>query len=226
MSVALGVPSLAFASPSSRAAPNPSAAYAPRVLSASASTKRSLSRIRGRGHETKTLNVVPIGFPPPDLSWIPTPAQVFAVENAAIFPLWGAMMFAPKNRVTKAVMRGNAVPFLTCGVYLYLTWFSFHDPRILEAFSTGKPDLAALAKGFSYQWCMAVGWAHFIAMDLFVGRWVYLDSQKNDVFAAHSLLLTLFFGPTGAVSHVITRGVTGMVRGEKLIDVMDTSGEK
>ena len=33
---------------------------------------------------------------------------------------------------------------------------------------------------------------------LLVGRWIYLDSRKNHVFAAHSLLLCLFFGPTGA----------------------------
>ena len=115
---------------------------------------------------------------------------------------------------------GYLVPFLCGFVYVYLTWYSFSDPRILEAFSTGQPDLAALSRGFSYEWCMAVGWAHFIAMDLFVGRWIYLDSQKNDVFAAHSLLLTLFFGPTGAISHVTTRAITGVVRGVRLDDVM------
>lgn len=87
----------------------------------------------------------------------------------------------------------------------------------------GQPDLAALSKGFSYEWCMAVGWAHFIAMDLFVGRWIYLDSRKNNVFAVHSLLLCLFFGPTGVISHVLTRGVTGLARGEKLADVMAPS---
>lgn len=159
-------------------------------------------------------------FPPPGLEWIPEPEAVFNAENIAIFPFWLAMIAAPKNPVTKAVMGGYLVPFLCGFVYVYLTWYSFSDPRILEAFSTGQPDLAALSRGFSYERCMAVGWAHFIAMDLFVGRWIYLDSQKNDVFAAHSLLLTLFFGPTGAISHVTTRAITGAVRGKKLDDVM------
>lgn len=159
-------------------------------------------------------------FPPPGLEWIPEPEAVFNAENIAIFPFWLAMIAAPKNPVTKAVMGGYLVPFLCGFVYVYLTWYSFSDPRILEAFSTGQPDLAALSRGFSYEWCMAVGWAHFVAMDLFVGRWIYLDSQKNDVFAAHSLLLTLFFGPTGAISHVTTRAITGVVRGVRLDDVM------
>lgn len=121
---------------------------------------------------------------------------MFNAENIAIFPFWAMMIALPDNKVTKTVMGSYAVPVLLGCVYIYLTWWSFSDPRILDAFSTGQPDLAALAKGFSYEWCMAVGWAHFIAMDLFVGRWIYLDSRKNDVFAAHSLLLCLFFGPT------------------------------
>ena len=159
-------------------------------------------------------------FPPPGLEWIPTPEAVFNVENAAIFPFWLGMIAFPKSKVTETVMGSYAVPVLLGLVYIYLTYYSFSDPRIIEAFSTGKPDLAALSKGFSYEWCMAVGWAHFIAMDLFVGRWIYLDARKNDVFAAHSLTLCLFFGPTGVISHTITRGITGLARGEKLPDVM------
>ena len=159
-------------------------------------------------------------FPPPGLEWIPTPEAVFNVENAAIFPFWLGMIAFPKSKVTETVMGSYAVPVLLGLVYIYLTYYSFSDPRIIEAFSTGKPDLAALSKGFSYEWCMAVGWAHFIAMDLFVGRWIYLDARKNDVFAAHSLTLCLFFGPTGVISHTITRAITSLARGEKLPDVM------
>ena len=159
-------------------------------------------------------------FPPPGLEWIPTPEAVFNVENAAIFPFWLGMIAFPKNKVTETVMGSYAVPVLLGLVYIYLTYYSFSDPRIIEAFSTGKPDLAALSKGFSYEWCMAVGWAHFIAMDLFVGRWIYLDARKNDVFAAHSLTLCFFFGPTGVISHTLTRGITSLARGKKLPDVM------
>ena len=150
---------------------------------------------------------------------------MFDFENVAIFPFWLGMIAFPNAPPTKLVMGSYAVPIL-CGLaYVYLTYYSFSDPRILEAFSTGKPDLASLANGFSYEWCMAVGWAHFIAMDLFVGRWIYLDARKNDVFAAHSLLLCLFFGPTGVMSHVVTRTVTGWTRGEKIEDIMAAGGK-
>jgi hypothetical protein len=219
---------LRAAAPTARRArvPQTAAPVAPTARPARSAPLSTSSRGTRGGFVRARVVPVDLGFPPPDLAFLPTPSQVFDLENVAIFPFWGAMMFAPDNSATKAVMSSYLVPFLTGAVYVYLVWFSFHDPRILESFSTGKPDLEALAKGFSYEWCMAVGWAHFIAMDLFVGRWVYLDAQKNRVFAIHSLLLTLFFGPTGAVSHVLTRGVTGLIRGEKLNDVMLPAEEK
>ncbi len=219
---------LRAAAPTARRArvPQTAAPVAPTARPARSAPLSTSSRGTRGGFVRARVVPVDLGFPPPDLAFLPTPSQVFDLENVAIFPFWGAMMFAPDNSATKAVMSSYLVPFLTGAVYVYLVWFSFHDPRILESFSTGKPDLEALAKGFSYEWCMAVGWAHFIAMDLFVGRWVYLDAQKNKVFAAHSLLLTLFFGPTGAVSHVLTRAAAGLVRGEKLNDIMLPAEEK
>jgi Domain of unknown function (DUF4281) len=51
---------------------------------------------------------------------------------------------------------------------------------------------------------VAAAWSHFIAQDLFVGRWVYLDSRKNSVFAGHSLALCYLFGPIGVVSYWFT----------------------
>jgi hypothetical protein len=206
--------------PRVRAAPGPAASGRGRVARGG-NNPSSSSSSRGASIAPRAIWV-----PPEELAWIPDPETVFNVENVAIFPLWLGMIFAPKSGVTRAVMDSALVPCVCGFVYVYLTWYSFHDPRILDAFSTGKPDLAALAKGFSYEWCVAVGWAHFIAMDLFAGRWIYLDARKNDVFAAHSLLLCLFFGPTGAISHVTTRAITGLVRGEKLVDVMAAGGEE
>lgn len=49
---------------------------------------------------------------------------------------------------------------------------------------------------------------------------MYLDGLKNNVFTRHSLALCLFFGPTGVVSHLLTRAATAAVRGEELQDIM------
>ncbi|CAL6371942.1 unnamed protein product [Bathycoccus prasinos] len=103
---------------------------------------------------------------------------------------------------------------IACGlIYGYLAYQSFLEPEILEAFSSGaQQSLSSLTKGFSYETTVAVGWAHFIAMDLLAGRYIYFDGLKNDFITRHSLVLTLFFGPLGVVSHVLTRGIVGLTR--------------
>ena len=40
------------------------------------------------------------------------------------------------------------------------------------------------------------------------------------VFTPHSLLLCLFFGRTGIISHVATRAITAAVRGEETRDII------
>jgi hypothetical protein len=226
----LAAPALAPAPASRPPVARGGLAATPRLASAPGARRRFRSGLAAPGHARVPTSPTPprhraSAFPPEGLEWIPTPETVFDFENVAIFPFWLGMIAFPNAPPTKLVMGSYAVPIL-CGLaYVYLTYYSFSDPRIVEAFSTGKPDLASLANGFSYEWCMAVGWAHFIAMDLFVGRWIYLDARKNDVFAAHSLLLCLFFGPTGVMSHVVTRTVTGWTRGEKIEDIMAAGGK-
>ena len=97
----------------------------------------------------------------------PTVEEVFNFENLAVFPFWVAMIGFPKSETTKAVVL-SPLTSVACGViYGYLAYQSFLDPDILEAFSSGaKQDLASLTKGFSHEATVAVGWAHFIAMDL------------------------------------------------------------
>jgi len=51
---------------------------------------------------------------------------------------------------------------------------------------------------------MATGWVHYLVMDLFVGRWIYQEGQKTAVWTIHSLILCLFAGPLGLLSHILT----------------------
>lgn len=160
------------------------------------------------------------------LDILPNEQVVFNFENVAVFPFWGAMILAPRWDVTKKVMTSYALFGILGAIYIYLAYVSLSEPAIAEGFSTGSPDLAALTKAFSYEKTVAVGWAHFIAADLFAGRWVYLDGLKNSIFTRHSLLLCLFFGPTGVVSHLLTRAATAAVRGEELEDIMVAGGKE
>mmetsp|Transcript_19082 Transcript_19082/g.25141 ORF Transcript_19082/g.25141 Transcript_19082/m.25141 type:complete len:478 (+) Transcript_19082:86-1519(+) len=143
------------------------------------------------------------------------PAQkVFGIDNAAAIPFWGAMVLFPNNDITKAVMK-SYLPVVAFGLlYVWSAYLAFQEPLALEGFSSGILDLATLTKGFSSETAVATAWAHFIAQDLFIGRFIYLDGMKNRVFMAHSLLLTFLFGPAGVISHLFTRGLFGIFRSD------------
>jgi hypothetical protein len=55
-----------------------------------------------------------------------------------------------------------------------------------------------------------IAWVHFLAFDLFVGRWIYLDSQDRRISAwlmAPVLFLTLMLGPAGFLFYLVVRSV-------------------
>ena len=60
-----------------------------------------------------------------------------------------------------------------------------------------------------------VAWVHFLAFDLFVGRWVYLDARARGVspWATSPLLFaTLMVGPVGLLGYLAVRGWVGRER--------------
>lgn len=49
---------------------------------------------------------------------------------------------------------------------------------------------------------------HFLAFDVFVGRWVFLDSQARGVpawLASPTMALTFLFGPLGFLAYLTAR---------------------
>jgi hypothetical protein len=55
-----------------------------------------------------------------------------------------------------------------------------------------------------------IGWAHFLAFDLFVGRWAYLDSRERAISAwlmAPVLFFVLMLGPIGFLLYLAVRAV-------------------
>ncbi|NET39011.1 MAG: DUF4281 domain-containing protein, partial [Cyanothece sp. SIO1E1] len=81
------------------------------------------------------------------------------------------------------------------------------DPETTQSFA--NPQLADLARLFADEQVTATGWVHFLVMDLFVGRWIYWQGQTTGVWTVHSLVLCLFAGPLGLLSHISTQAITG-----------------
>lgn len=127
--------------------------------------------------------------------------QLFNIANLFVLPFWVLMIFLPKWKITQRVME-SYIPFVPlAGAYLYL-FISSITPENAQALS--NPQLTDIARFFADEKAAATGWIHFLVMDLFVGRYIYLQGQKTGIWTIHSLALCLFAGPLGLLSHILT----------------------
>ncbi|WP_008314622.1 ABA4-like family protein [Leptolyngbya sp. PCC 6406] len=139
---------------------------------------------------------------------LPTPESLellFSGANLFVLPFWALMVLLPNWGVTQRVI-ASYLPFaaLAC-LYVYL--FITLDGGVFAAFSDPQLSLVTLAGLFAVPQVMALGWVHFLVMDLFVGRWIYLQGQEKGIFTRHSLALCLFAGPVGLLAHFLTEAV-------------------
>ncbi|PSB23928.1 ABA4-like family protein [Stenomitos frigidus] len=134
-----------------------------------------------------------------------TIAQLFDGANLFVLPFWALMIFLPRWTLTKQLM-ASYLPFVAlAALYLY---FISGTLNAETAQALSNPKLADIARFFSDERAAATGWAHFLVMDLFVGRWIYWEGQRTGVWTVHSLLLCLFAGPIGLLSHILTTWLT------------------
>ena len=131
--------------------------------------------------------------------------QLFAIANLFVLPFWVLMIFLPNWNITRRVME-SLLPFVVlASLYLYLLIGSI-TPESAQALA--NPQLADIARLFADERAAAAAWVHFLAFDLFVGRWIYQQGQQTGIWTTHSSILCLFAGPLGLLSHILTRWIT------------------
>jgi Domain of unknown function (DUF4281) len=148
-------------------------------------------------------------LPVRNLSIIPMLSQLFDAANLFVLPFWAVMIVLPKWEITRKVI-SSPLPFIAlAGLYIYLLVVAV-NPESAQALA--NPKLADIARFFADEGAAAVGWVHFLVMDLFVGRYIYLEGQNNGIVTIHSLILCLFFGPIGLLSHLITSAIVNRLK--------------
>lgn len=136
---------------------------------------------------------------------------LFNGANVFVLPFWLLMVVVPGWAWTRKIVR-SPLPFVALAL-VYLSFFvNSIDPETAGDFADAS--LSNLASLFSDEKVMATGWVHYLVMDLFVGRWIHQDAEEQGVWVRHSLLLCLFAGPLGLLSHLTTVWITGMVRSQ------------
>ena len=130
---------------------------------------------------------------------------IFNGANLFVLPFWALIIFLPNWKVTRKIME-SFIPFiLLVAVYLYLLISSL-TPESIAALSSST--LSDIAKFFGEESGAATGWVHLLVMDLFVGRWIYWEGQRTGVWTSHSIILCLFAGPLGLLSHILTSWIS------------------
>jgi Domain of unknown function (DUF4281) len=139
-------------------------------------------------------------------------SQLFDIANLFVLPFWALMIVLPKWEITRKVIT-SPLPFVTlAALYIYLLIVAV-NPESAQALA--NPKLADIARFFADEGAAAVGWVHFLVMDLFVGRYIYLEGQDREIVTIHSLIICLFFGPIGLLSHLITSTIINQLKKSK-----------
>lgn len=128
--------------------------------------------------------------------------RLFSLGSPLVMPFWLLMIVLPHWRWTKRIIQS---PWIAVGpALIYVALVLPQVTSLIDDFG-GLNDVARL---LGTPFGATAGWVHFLAFDLLVGRWAYLDSRERGVSAllmAPVLFGTFMFGPIGFVVYLLVR---------------------
>ena len=131
---------------------------------------------------------------------------IFSLSSLLVMPFWVLLIFTPNWRWTKRIMGSAWVIAPAALLYLILVL-----PNIGQIFSgVATPTLAGVTALLGTANGATIGWVHFLAFDLFVGRWIYLDNQEHGLspwLMGPILFMTLMLGPVGFLLYMSARAL-------------------
>ncbi len=130
--------------------------------------------------------------------------QIFLLSNLVVLPFWGIMIIAPQWQTGRRIM-SSVLVFVP--LTLLYSWIVLPMlPGLLPALA--RPELSVITAMLNNPSGATVAWIHFLAFDLFVGRWQYHDAQQHHIPAwmlRITLLCTFMAGPFGLLLYIIVR---------------------
>lgn len=129
---------------------------------------------------------------------------IFALSGLPVLPLWLLMIILPFWPLTQRIIRSPLTVAIPSLFYAALVL-----PRLAEVLPVVlRPELDALAVLLASPAGATIAWVHFLAFDLFVGRWAYFDSREHGISAwvmAPTLFTILMLGPFGLLIYLALR---------------------
>lgn len=131
-------------------------------------------------------------------------STLFSVIGWLVLPLWFGMIFMPRARWTAAALRSPLVLVPIALVYIVLV-----VPDIATILPiVMQPSLEKVAALLGSERGATIGWAHFLAFDAFVGRWVWEDALRRGIPAwvtGPVQFFVLMLGPLGFAAYLLVR---------------------
>ncbi|UJW33061.1 DUF4281 domain-containing protein [Saccharothrix sp. AJ9571] len=139
---------------------------------------------------------------------------LFSLTFVLAAPFWALMILAPGWSWTRRILSSPLVFAPPALLYLVIA-----VPRLAEVLpAVAQPSLTGLQELMAEPGAATLVWAHIIAFDLFVGRWMYLENREvgvHPLLMAPLLVLTILLAPIGALVWLVIRSVAGRSRADR-----------
>lgn len=133
---------------------------------------------------------------------------IFSASNLLAVPFWFLMIVLPNWQWTRRIISS---PYIVLPAALaHAALFFPNIETILDVLF--DPTLTNFRQGLSNPGNAVLTWLHFVAYDLFVTRWMYLDSQAlkiNPWLMAFLFVATIMLGPFGFAIYLLVRLLFG-----------------
>ena len=129
---------------------------------------------------------------------------LFGLSSLLVLPFWGLMILVPGWRWTERIIASPLVVVPTALLYALLV---LPESGAILAMVL-NPDLQTVAAFLATEVGATIAWVRFLAFDLFVGRWAYLDARSrklSPLLMAPILFATLMMGPIGLLLYFAVR---------------------
>ncbi|WP_336086816.1 ABA4-like family protein [Nocardia sp. SSK8] len=135
-------------------------------------------------------------------------STLFDLSFSVTVPFWALMIFAPTWRWTRVIAGSPWIVLAPLTIWAIVT-----VPVLgtLWALVTA-PSLAAITDAAADPAILTALWAQILAWDLFLGRWVYLDSREREIspwLMGPVLVGTILLSPLVFPVYLVLREVAG-----------------
>jgi hypothetical protein len=136
---------------------------------------------------------------------------IFNVVNIIPLPVWLLMIITPEWHVTHKNVKSHITSIVIAVIFVILNIIFFmNDTDTFDV--TGFFSLDVITYVFSKKFIVLICWVHYLAFDLLIGSWIFLDNFNKGKPIPHlliilCLILTYGFGPSGFLLYVTLKNI-------------------